>query len=375
MEKYTHFYQSLEEACFDLIYNESDGQRIRELIQIKSESEMFDTDYLYEMFLDEDIKSELFPSIILGCKLNFHKFISGLIEFRGIGFICKIMERAFDLRECFLENSLSREDYVELIGKIKSPLKLEDNDTKRLRRFLQDRMAEDFVKIPDYIIPITEKIPKIDLVESFDYDFGKFEELIKTMTRPSNFEVNQQLFEEMVERYKDEEEFDEEDVKKVVFEDNVWESVPIFMSSPLMMQIKLMNERFNLGLPEFDDTLIFQVYGPSNPSKNCLECLDLGGCRMLVCNAFEDVEIYDEEYDDLEVDWFTGKCKSCSVKIPEREYAVRKPFIDGGWSGCYCSWRCCRGNSELDGMIDSFEFQCKSFGIFKYQECIQVFRK
>jgi len=38
--------------------------------------------------------------------------------------------------------------------------------------------------------------------------------------------------------------------------------------------------------------------------------------------------------------WFTGMCTECGVEIADVKDAYRIPWVEGGWSGCLCSWTC-----------------------------------
>lgn len=103
----------------------------------------------------------------------------------------------------------------------------------------------------------------------------------------------------------------------------------------------------------FDDTLIFQEYGPVNtiysvnPTLNdsTHDCVKYGGCRMLLCTEFEGMDANRDEIDVMAeeviiTDWFRGSCDRCLAKIRRRHYAVRRPLHHGGWIGCYCSLEC-----------------------------------
>tara|TARA_R110001599_G_scaffold66075_1_gene186482 strand:+ start:1776 stop:2966 length:1191 start_codon:yes stop_codon:yes gene_type:complete len=90
------------------------------------------------------------------------------------------------------------------------------------------------------------------------------------------------------------------------------------------------------------DRLLFWTFGPSNPLVGQDLTIDApsykyGGCRMFLTDLFD----YDEENEFL-ADWFTGNCQHCLLKIRERRYSVRHPRSMGGWTGCYCSWKCVR---------------------------------
>lgn len=123
------------------------------------------------------------------------------------------------------------------------------------------------------------------------------------------------------------------------------------------------------------DRLLYWIFGPNNP----LISQDLtlktpsakyGGCRMFLTNLFD----YDEEFDYV-VDWFTGNCEQCLLRIQHRWYAVRMPKEHGGWTGCFCSWKCVKENLEdietenmepqilRHQLIEAFEIKTNEVGI------------
>lgn len=67
-----------------------------------------------------------------------------------------------------------------------------------------------------------------------------------------------------------------------------------------------------------------------------------GGKRMLLDTSYE----YDEFVDEYKSEWFTGSCQQCHLKIAHEHYSIRKPRYKGGWSGCYCSWKCLEDEME-----------------------------
>lgn len=138
-----------------------------------------------------------------------------------------------------------------------------------------------------------------------------------------------------------------------------------------------------------------RVFGPSNPIISTIT--DSGGpnTRMFLCNISE--EEYDDGQDDYDdslgiapvspFDWFTEICEKCEKSIKYPSYAVRKPLPGGGWTGCYCSWKCVRGNivkfptkfieeispnPVINYLIDYFEKKIDQIGIYdsveNYQE-------
>lgn len=95
-----------------------------------------------------------------------------------------------------------------------------------------------------------------------------------------------------------------------------------------------------------DNIDLFRLVGPANPKVNTplvreSNCDKLGGCRMLTCNCevvIDSFTGYEEEED--EVDWFTGSCKNCLLKIRTRAHAIRAAQKFGSWFGCFCSIKC-----------------------------------
>jgi hypothetical protein len=118
-------------------------------------------------------------------------------------------------------------------------------------------------------------------------------------------------------------------------------------------------------IPEFDDILLFQEFGPVNtmytvsltPSDPSHKCEKYGGCRMLLCTEFESVhtngyEIDLMSYDNYEnLDWFSS-CDICKKNIGKRQNAIRLPLCHGGWMGCYCSFDCM--NPEIKDFVTAF---------------------
>lgn len=80
-----------------------------------------------------------------------------------------------------------------------------------------------------------------------------------------------------------------------------------------------------------------RLWGPMNaiPNTNCYYNKNsLGPCRMLQCDCRED---------EGET-WFSGMCMVCGIKIRNKSYAVRYPLEQGGWFGCFCSFKCIEDN-------------------------------
>lgn len=100
-----------------------------------------------------------------------------------------------------------------------------------------------------------------------------------------------------------------------------------------------------------EDEELFRILGPANVLVNNNlasdhRCSRYGGCRMFTCLCLENWDneegVVDERLDEhlatTNLDWFNGNCGICHYRIANRAFAVRRPSVDGGWFGCYCSW-------------------------------------
>jgi len=113
------------------------------------------------------------------------------------------------------------------------------------------------------------------------------------------------------------------------------------------------------GIVASDDMTSF--FGPSNPFP--LSMYDPIQERMLLCNVYD----ADEEGEDY--DWFGGACEVCGMRIKHRHYALRMPELSGGWSGCYCSWKCVtsRANDEEGVLLVKIKDELEKKPIFDRQ--------
>lgn len=106
-------------------------------------------------------------------------------------------------------------------------------------------------------------------------------------------------------------------------------------------------------------------------------CSRYGGCRMLTCQHFTTFEndfLTTEDQDETPQEWFTGNCDNCHRKLEFKCQAVRTPVVNGGWKGCFCSFRCMRIFKDLisegvenmlqDQLIEKKEKEITEMGIY-----------
>ncbi len=123
-----------------------------------------------------------------------------------------------------------------------------------------------------------------------------------------------------------------------------------------------------------NDVILCRLYGPANPSINpTVQEMLYGGERMFTSLVISETTFLG----DITVDWFVGYCEMCNLAVRRRWHAVRSPNNSGGWTGCYCSWKCVRdglitpdsfdGSINPDlismGLVNEMEKQIKKFGV------------
>jgi hypothetical protein len=112
----------------------------------------------------------------------------------------------------------------------------------------------------------------------------------------------------------------------------------------------------------------FRVFGPLNP--------DPSGFKNSAMFFAEEI---DPDMPDYESDWFLNSCDKCHLRILHFWYATRIPLMGGGWSNCFCSWKCVRefviemGYPEKElrmilTSIDNAENDMKRHGIYERRE-------
>lgn len=138
------------------------------------------------------------------------------------------------------------------------------------------------------------------------------------------------------------------------------------------------------GITEVKDLEKFRQWGPANPFVAPKGALMKQSCRMLTCIRFvdegEEVEFlpHDPFEDYRPLDWFKGNCDVCKKRIKWYHHAVRMPIEDGGWYGCYCSWKCVLEHLPSEGklidqvspnpmrrrLLNLFKRQIEEYGIY-----------
>ena len=136
---------------------------------------------------------------------------------------------------------------------------------------------------------------------------------------------------------------------------------------------------------------LFNILGPVNMGEHVSIvkdhiCHKYGGCRMLFCNCFEfhlkspneeeqEKEQREESQKDhtIQSNWFKGYCEKCKRNISKRCYSIRRPLIEGGWIGTYCSWNCLYlsgslGEEEGQELCDRYESQMRQMKIMDRDE-------
>lgn len=214
--------------------------------------------------------------------------------------------------------------------------------------------SNNFTEVPDWILPISkdalERASHQDIhIEEYDFTYGcplkdEYLEdiLLKKMISDTGDilkeEDNKNIFHEKLKQF-----------NRRVYLFSTYEGKCAILGQPVDVHI---NSQY------IED---FRRLGPLNPSENS-SCRRYGGCRMLVCQEFT------HENSDHPKKWFQNQeCIMCGSLIARQKFALRKPLVEGGFVGCYCSFSCLKDNCEdyfesyLMGMMMT---QIKEIGIY-----------
>jgi hypothetical protein len=199
---------------------------------------------------------------------------------------------------------------------------------------------EDEIEIPDELNPIVELPPtleeSVDLLTAGMHQFGYSQDQIET----SKMELMEKLSQ-----------LPPQEVFKIV--------------KPVLLN--------NAYKYDEDNIILFRILGPVNNlynqslDANDYICTKYGGCRMFTCICFDTIDPYDDSITQ-NYEWFLGYCQQCLNRIQNKFWAVRKPLVDGGWIGCFCSWDCVRESIDkpdiaLREIINASEEQLIKIGI------------
>lgn len=109
------------------------------------------------------------------------------------------------------------------------------------------------------------------------------------------------------------------------------------------------------------NTVFKRLYGPQQRARvfEYIETLELPK------DPREDYMLFNQEK------WYTGMCDHCHMQVRPFQKCFRKPGIEGGWEGCYCSPTCVLRHilyvkyniprEKIDGNLDSIRIQLTSF--------------
>lgn len=131
-------------------------------------------------------------------------------------------------------------------------------------------------------------------------------------------------------------------------------------------------EHFGL---EKQDPERFRQWGPANPFVLAKGAINPQSSRMFTCiryvneDEFEFFYLPKEDEDYYVFDWFKGYCERCDRRIQWYHHAVRMPVEDGGWMGCYCSWKCVRkdlrSEGELVDQVSPYPMRLRLLNVFQ----------
>lgn len=265
-----------------------------------------------------------------------------------------------------LDSFFTEDQNWPLLVKLTEDVEDEEYENQLLRAFFQMKVSEinTFVDCPEWI--------KFDLPET---EIPKVPDYIPSVKEAVELLMNDLESKGFIFEVKDPDlKHRSENIKKEIIKNCM---ISQYAISTVTEKIQMLNAV--KPFPMFIDDVIFREYGPVNsvythspelidPSSVCAEH---GGCRMFLCNEFEEIDPNGDQIDPFEddtitYDWFRGICDICFLKIKKRQYAVREPLSHGGWRGCYCSFKCMESiikNPNTLEIIQRIEGQLKLIGI------------
>lgn len=346
------------------------------------------TRFHFEMFLLPKLY-DILPNII---KIYRYSFLTFITEISKLNFLSEdnilfnMVKVFYKFREYFDDNVISKDEYHHIISKIDYHI-IDDKDKEEilnnfdeqdsdlikeldsfginkdlfeLKKFLQEKSKECRIFTGSFEnVEFVEQYPDIVYPPNINYNlaYSLINENEEKDEDNIQDEIDKELYKDLIELYKlkylDFDETDEDLIRAIIFEEKKSKQLAIFLSKSISDKILFLREKYSEyfeDLKDFDDSALFNLFGPINVNLNSDECIEIGGCRMLSCSHFEEkkdaedgfycyLETDEEMFQDIEkFSWFTGICKTCDNYIESEEYAVRKPLEDGGWEGCYCKW-------------------------------------
>lgn len=123
-------------------------------------------------------------------------------------------------------------------------------------------------------------------------------------------------------------------------------------------------------LSDNKELAVIQQYGPSSVSSysndKTLKCSQHHGCHMLLCEHDNILNFELSGNINKEGDWFIGYCEICWNHIKSKQYSIREPLINGGWSGCYCSIECLQQKIGYNNEYESIPLRLNDI-LMKYK--------
>lgn len=110
-----------------------------------------------------------------------------------------------------------------------------------------------------------------------------------------------------------------------------------------------------------NNTVFRRLYGPQQRAR----ILEYSETLELPEDPREDYMLFNQE------SWYTGLCDHCHMQVRPYQMCFRKPEIEGGWDGCYCSPTCVMRHilyikyniqrENIDGKLDVIRRQLGAF--------------
>ncbi len=279
------------------------------------------------------------------------------------------------------EPNLTYDRVKEILLWIESPIPLDTGEEDQTESSASAAFSEERTTIPDEERPqvkrdadlmqgpginsivhylysllteLSDFLPKPDYVKEFEIDLSALpslpippEEVTPEEVVEALLDFGGPLVEVSIpyikrENFRSQEEFDLSKRREV--RDTVLTKIKKYSPDQLLaVYVKILIPDEKIKLIEEDKSL-FRILGPCNPYpfENYAEITADSNERYGSGRMFSDLRREFTEEDIQQETWFEGSCDNCRKKIRYQHYAVREPYFEGGWIGCYCSFNCVR---------------------------------
>jgi hypothetical protein len=292
-------------------------------------------------------------------EFNYFETVEGMMDITQEDYLASGL-RNVDL---IFGNRVNEEDIRSLIA-----VSLDHDPIHQMLEYLEDKLqalsTEEVVELPDWVIPFDLMTQYGSQPVSHDYLMSQLSDDVPKSVYVSvspEADVDYLLVNHFINPTA-------MDADPEVFREQYVMGFSKLGQADRTAKVRWMENNCRQMLLAIEDVEAFGILGPCLMQPGAINlkkrsndvCRLMGGCRWYTCYENENVDEFTGEnlVDNVvelqqyaAVEWYTGKCETCSVIIPYKHWAVRKPMPAGGWKGCYHDWKCAKLSIDEDDVV------------------------